>query len=197
MTHRFPLRAPRTSLTVTLSLIAAMLITAAMLVGGSRAAALGPVETDPPTGAAVGEHPEAIRITFDEPLLLERGANTAVVLDGEGRELPGARVELSGYSARTLLIRPGPGLPEEGSVSVRWTVRDQAGEESSGSFAFAIEPGAEEVEVAPPAGEPRSRESIVLWTVLIGLAIAAVGIGLYFLRLELGLGKSSLEDDSH
>ena len=177
----------------------ALVIAASLLASIPSAAALEPVATDPLPGGAVGEHPEAIRITFDEPLLLKRGANTAVVLDGDGRELHAARVELAGYSASTLLIHPGPGLPEEGAVSVRWTVRDEGGEQSTGSFVFVIDPGAEEAE--PETGdattEPRSSEAIVLWTIVIALATAAVGIGLYYLRVELGLGKSSLEEDSH
>ena len=195
MTQRLFLRAPRFLLALALLLVATGLLAA-----GSRAAALEPVETDPRADTEVGEHPEAIRITFDEPLLLERGINTAVVLDGEtGRPIQGARVELSGYSDRTLLIHADD-LPEEGVIAVQWTVRDRTGEEFSDTFSFAIVHEAEADEAEPSevaAGEPRGRESLVLWTVLIVLATAAFGIGLYFLRLQLGLGKSSLEEDAH
>ena len=88
----------------------------------------------------------------------------------------------------------------EGVVEVRWTVRDRTGEEFSDTFSFTIAPGAEADEAEPleaAAAEPRGRESLVLWTVLIVLAVAAFGIGVYFLRLKLGLGKSSLEEDAH
>ena len=54
----------------------ALVIAASLLASIPSAAALEPVATDPLPGGAVGEHPEAIRITFDEPLLLKRRANT-------------------------------------------------------------------------------------------------------------------------
>ena len=197
MTHRLLPRAPRLLLTLALLLVAAV---AGLLAAAPRAAALEPVETDPHTGSEIGELHEAIRITFDEPLLLERGVNTAVVWDGAtGRPIEGARAELSGYSDRTLLIHADH-LPEEGVISVQWTVRDRTGEEFSDTFSFVIAPGAEAGEAEPveaAAGEPRGRESLVIWTVLTVLAVAAFGIGVYFLRLKLGLGKSSLEEDAH
>ena len=197
MTQRLLLPASRFLLALALVLL---VVGTGLLAAGAGAAALEPVETDPRAGAEVGELHEAIRITFDEPLLLERGVNSAVVLDGEtGRPIEGARVEVSGYSDRTLLIHADH-LPEEGLVSVQWTVRDRTGEEFSDTFSFAIAPGAEVDEAEPleaAAGEPRGRESLVLWTVLIALAVAVFGIGLYFLRLKLGLGKSSLEEDAH
>ncbi|MCY3888071.1 MAG: copper resistance protein CopC [Chloroflexi bacterium] len=197
MTQRLLLPASRFLLALALLLL---VVVTGLLAAGAGAAALEPVETDPHAGAEVGELHEAIRITFDEPLLLERGVNTAVVLDGEtGRPIEGARAEVSGYSDRTLLIHADH-LPEEGVVEVRWTVRDRMGEEFSDTFSFAIAPGAEVDEAEPlegAAAEPRGRESLVLWTVLIVLAVAAFGIGVYFLRLKLGLGKSSLEEDAH
>ena len=197
MTQLFLLPASRFLLALALLLL---VVVTGLLAAGAGAAALEPVETDPHAGAEVGELHEAIRITFDEPLLLERGVNTAVVLDGEtGRPIEGARAEVSGYSDRTLLIHADH-LPEEGVVEVRWTVRDRTGEEFSDTFSFAIAPGAGADEAEPlegAAAEPRGRESLVLWTVLIVLAVAAFGIGVYFLRLKLGLGKSSLEEDAH
>lgn len=196
MTHRILPCAPRLLLALALLLAVA----AGLLAAAPRAAALEPVETDPRAGAEVGELHEAIRITFDEPLLLERGVNTAVVLDGAtGHPIEGARAELSGYSDRTLLIHADH-LPEEGVISVQWTVRDRTGAEFSDTFSFVIAPGAGAGEAEPveaAAGEPRGRESLVIWTVLTVFAAAAFGIGVYFLRLKLGLGKSSLEEDAH
>ena len=70
MTQRLLLPASRFLLALALLLL---VVGTGLLAAGAGAAALEPVETDPRAGAEVGELHEAIRITFDEPLLLERG----------------------------------------------------------------------------------------------------------------------------
>ncbi len=172
-----------------------------VLTAPTPAAAIEPIETDPPADSVLGEEPEVIRITFDEPLLLEAGANRATLVDADGNPVPSRAAGLAAYSPRTLLLHPGPALPEDGAVSVRWSVRSAAtGEQSSGSFSFALAPGAEgEFEAAAPLVDPREEErspqSIVLWTVGIVLGVALAMTALYFLRREMGLGESSLESE--
>ena len=172
-----------------------------VLMAPTPAVAIEPIETDPPADSVVGEEPEVIRITFDEPLLLEVGANRATLVDADGNLVPSRSAELAVYSPRTLLLHPGPASLEDGAVSVRWSVRSAAtGEQRSGSFSFALALGAEgEIEAAAPLVDPRederSRQSIVLWTVGIVLGVALATTALYFLRREMGLGESSLESD--
>ena len=100
--------------------------------------------------------------------MLERGANTVVVFDSQGQELPDVHAGLSGYSDRTLLIHLGSELPDEGDVSIRWTVHSKTGEISSGDISFVIgdEVGDAHIDADQAViSEPRSSESIVLWTI--------------------------------
>ena len=63
-----------------------------------------------------------------------------------------------------------------------------------GAFDFAIEPGFEGDEIEEVAlGEPRSEQSIVLWTIAILLAITVFALLLYFLRVVTDNAQSSLQ----
>ena len=168
----------------------------------ARALAFEPVEFEPEPDVVLGEAPEVITLTFDEPLRLQPGANFATIWDQEGNGVPG-RSEIAGYSPHTLLLRPSAKLPG-GLLIIHWhAVSAESGEESDGIFQFTLTPGAAPeapppaVVVAAPSG--RSSESIVLWTVAILGGVALVAFVLYLLRRELGLGKSSLESggDAH
>ena len=182
---------------MTLRLSALMLsLLVALLAVGLLAAPLSAdelIESEPPAGETLGEAPEAILLTFDEPLALEPGANSAAIIDAEGFRVDDGSAQISTYSARTLIVRLAHGLEPEGPLRVAYSVRFADGSERDASFAFTIEHGAAEHAVVEVAGEPRSSQSLVLWTVAILAGIALTATLLYFLRLASGNARSSLE----
>lgn len=157
------------------------------------------IEAEPHPGETIGEEPELILLRFDQDLELEKGAHDVVVRNAEGERVDDGAAEISGYSLRTMIVRLAEPV-EEGDVSVAYRVRFAgSGETVEGEFDFAIEPGFEEVEPAVEASEPRSEQSIVLWTVAVMLAIAVFVLMLYFLRVVTDNARSSVDtpDDSH
>lgn len=181
--------------------IGALLMLAALWLPG-RALAFEPVEFEPEPDVILGEAPEIITLTFDEPLRPQPGVNFATIWDEDANSVPG-RSEIAGYSPRTLLLHPTGELPG-GLLIIHWhAVSAESGEESDGIFQFTLTPGAAPETPPPPvvvaAPSERSSESIVLWTVAILGGSAVAAFVLYLLRRELGLGKSSLESggDTH
>ena len=110
-----------------------------------------------------------ILLRFDRDLALKKGAHAVEVLNEAGESV-GGEAEISGYSRRTMIVHLEEAV-EEGEVSVLYSVRFAGSDETvEGAFDFAIEPGFEGEEIEEVAlGEPRSEQSIVLWTIAIML----------------------------
>ena len=154
------------------------------------------VEGDPAEGETVGEEPEVVLLRFDRDLAVEAGTNSVAVIDAEGRRIDDGKAEISGYSARTMLVHLGE-TGTEGDLTVTWTVRfAESGDRVQGTFDFAVEPGAdpEEEEPALATEEPRSGQTIVLWTVAVIGAVALFALLLFHLRVATGNAQSSLEE---
>lgn len=188
MTAAIPLRLAIGALTVALLMFAA----GALFPAVSQADAL--IEAAPAPGATIGEGPEVILLRFDRDLALERGANQVEVFDGVGNRVDGGAAEISGYSPRTMIVHLAEPL-EEGEITVRYSVRfADSGATVEDEFGFAIEPGVvEEPEVAA-IGDPRSQQSIVLWTVAIMIAIALFAMLLFYFRVATDNAQSSVEE---
>ena len=157
------------------------------------------VTSEPEADAVLGEAPEVILLRFDRDLARTTGANSAAILDADGQRLDDGQAGLATYSARVLLVHFAEEV-EAGAVSVSYVVQfDGADAPTRGTVAFTVRPGAEPEAPLGPAvvSEPRSDESIVLWTLAIMASIAAFVMGLYFLRVATGNARSSIElDDS-
>jgi methionine-rich copper-binding protein CopC len=177
------------------------LAASASLVFVQPAAADELVKSDPPASETIAHAPETILLTFDEPLLLEPGANSAAIVDEEGVRVDDGQAEISGYSDRSLLVRPQYGTELEGEVFVAYVVTFASGESRTGAIEFTVDPefegGAEE-----PGGvsTPSTDQGIVLWTLAILAAVALFVSGGYYLRFATDNAKSSVEepgDDQH
>lgn len=171
-------------------------------------AADGLIESEPHAGQTIGETPHLILLTFDQDLASEPGANSVAIVDADGVRVDDRSAEISGYSARSMIVRVAGGVEAEGDLTVVWVVRFAGQrEDTQGSFVFSVQPGAEPVEELEAAAEPfeeRSEQSIVLWTIAILLAIAVAVLMLYYLRVATGNATSSLDgghdsssDDHH
>ena len=192
MTAATPLRLAIGALTVALLMFAA----GALFPAVAQADAL--IEAEPAPGETIGEGPEVILLRFDRDLALERGAKQVGVFDGEGNRVDNGAAEISGYSPRTMIVRLAEPV-QEGEITVRYSVRfADSGETVEGEFDFAIEPGVVEEPEVTAVGEPRSEQSIVLWTVAIMLAIALFALLLFYFRVATDNAQSSVEesDDS-
>lgn len=167
------------------------------MVGAARADEL--IQTEPPHDELVDHAPESIVLTFDEPLLLEPGVQSAVIVDAAGVRLDDAQAAVANYSDRALVVRPRPGVELEGDVRVVYVVTFASGADLTGEAAFEIEPGITLPAVEGPAGEARSSESIVLWTVAILGGAALFALLAFYLRVATDNARSSLEEpgDSH
>ena len=178
-------------------IIAVLLAAAVALPAAASADAL--IEAEPAAGETIGEEPEVILLRFDRDLELTRGANAVSVFDGAGERVDDGQAEIAGYSPRTMVVHLAEPV-EEGDVTVQYRVRfADSGAAVEGGFEFAIEPGVVEEAAVAAVGEPRSEQSIVLWTVAIMSAIAIFVLLLYYLRVATDNAQSSLQepDDSH
>ena len=157
------------------------------------------VTSEPEAGAVLGKAPEVILLRFDRDLARITGANSAAILDAEGQRLDDGQSGLATYSARVLLVHFAEEV-EAGAVSVSYVVRFEGSDApTQGTVAFTVQPGAEPEAALGPAvvSEPRSDESIVLWTLAVMASIAVFVMGLYFLRVATGNDRSSVDfDDS-
>jgi methionine-rich copper-binding protein CopC len=154
------------------------------------------IEAEPAPGEIIGEEPEVILLRFDRDLALEPGAHDVQVRNEDGDRVDDGHAEIAGYSRRTMIVHLEEPV-EEGEVAVIYRVRfADSGETVRGGFDFAIEPGVEEEEVGEAVEEPRSAESIVLWTVAVMLAIALFAMLLYYLRVATDNAQSSVEEPS-
>lgn len=162
----------------------------------------GLVTSEPAAGEILGEAPHVVLLTFDQPLALEAGANSAALLDGDGVRVDDGKAEIAAYSDRALIVRLAAGVEPEGPLRAVWVVTFAgSGQVVEGSLAFSVQPGhepSEEVEAVAEPSPPRGTESIVLWTVAIVMSTAVFVLLLYFLRVATGNAKSSVDgvDDS-
>lgn len=180
--------------------LAGVLVVALVAALPAQAHADDLIEAEPAPGEVIGEEPEVILLRFDRDLVLKRGAHEVEVFNDDGERVDDGHAEIAGYSQRTMIVHLAAPV-EEGEVVVLYSVRfAESGETLEGEFDFAIEPGLEEEEAGEAVvGEPRSEESIVLWTIAVMLAIALFVLMLYYLRVATDNAKSSLEEpgDSH
>lgn len=153
------------------------------------------IESEPHIGDTLDHSPESIILTFDEPLLLEAGQNSVAIIGEDNVRLDDGKAQISAYSTRSLVVRPAPGVELEGEISIVYLVNFGSGAQASGDFAFAVEPGVPQPddEVAP-VGEPRSSESIVIWTIMILAGVALFSVLAYYLRYATDNARSSIAD---
>ena len=176
-------------------LLAAVLVAALAPFASLRADEL--VTSEPEAEAVLAEAPEVILLRFDRDLARTAGANSAAIIDAEGRRLDDGRAGLATYSSRVLLVHFAE--EAEGTVTVAYVVRFAGADApSQGTVAFTVKPGA--APEADPlasavASEPRSEESIVLWTLAVMAGSAVFVMGLYFLRVATGNARSSVDLD--
>ena len=153
------------------------------------------VQSEPHASETIDHAPEVILLTFDEPLLLEPGANSAAIVDEEGERVDDGQAEISGYSDRSLLVRPQYGTELEGAVSVAYVVTFVSGESRTGSIEFTVDPQFEGAgEESGGISTPASDQGIVLWTLAIMAAVALFASLAYYLRFATDNAQSSLEE---
>ena len=152
------------------------------------------VQSEPHASETINHAPETILLTFDEPLLLEPGANSAAIIDEQGVRVDDGRAEISGYSDRSLLVRPQYGSELEGAVSVAYVVTFASGESRSGSIEFTVDPQFEGAEESGVISTPATDQGIVLWTLAIMAAVALFVSLAYYLRFATDNAQSSLEE---
>jgi methionine-rich copper-binding protein CopC len=112
----------------------------------------------PEPGSSLNEQPEEIRLTFSEAV----GPGSTITVFGEGfREVEGLEAQVDPEQA-AVLVAALPDLAPE-TYSVNWLVLSTDGHPASGSYTFAVLPGAERGYIAG---------------VLIGTVAAAVLFGL-------------------
>ncbi len=181
-------------LRASIAALAVALLVAASLPAAPRAQADDLIEAEPHPGQTVGEAPEVVLLRFDGDLALRKRAHDVEVHDARGERVDDGHAAIAGYSPRTMVVRLAA-PPEEGELTVRYSVRFAGtGETLRGEFAFTVEPGFEAEAPAVEAGEPRSSQSVVLWTIAVVLAAALFASLLYYLRVETGTAQSSVEE---
>ena len=157
------------------------------------------VRAEPGPDATLAEAPHQVLLTFDRPLAALAGAHDVEIFDADGKRVDDGRAGLSTYSPRTL-IAPIAG-EIEGPLDVSYSVLTAAGERGAGQrltggYRFTIDPAStagEEGRGAEAAGESKSSQGVVLWTVAILIGIAFAGAMAFFLRVATGTSRSSLE----
>ena len=157
------------------------------------------VRAEPGPDAMLAEAPHQVLLTFDRPLAALAGAHDVAIYDESGKRVDDGHAGLSTYSPRTL-IAPIKGKIE-GPLDVSYRVLIAAGERGSaqrltGGYRFTIDPSAtagESGQGAQAAGESKSSQGVVLWTVAILIGIAFAGAMAFFLRVATGTSRSSLE----
>ena len=175
-------------------LLAGLLVVALLSLPGT-ASADSLIEAEPAPGETIGEQPDVILLRFDRELELRRGVNDVQVFDAEGRRVDDGEAQVAGYGGRTMIAHLAEAV-EEGELTVVWGVRFAgSGQDVRGEFDFAIDAGAPEREgPAVAVSEPRSTQSIVLWTIAIIIAVGLFALLLFYLRVATDNAKSSLED---
>ncbi len=157
------------------------------------------VRAEPGPDATLAEAPHQVLLTFDRPLAALAGAHDVEIFDAGGKRVDDGHAGLSTYSPRTL-IAPIAGKIE-GPLDVSYSVLTAAGEHGAGQrltggYRFTIDPAStagEEGPGAEAAGESKSSQGVVLWTVAILIGIAFAGAMAFFLRVATGTSRSSLE----
>ena len=157
------------------------------------------VQAEPRVDAVVAEAPHQVVLTFDRSLAALAGAHVVEVYDGHGDRVDDGKAGLSTYSRRTLIVPLKGHL--EGDLTVSYRVRTAAGERGAGTilnggYRFTVDEsaiGGAEGGGAALAGESKSSQGVVLWTVAILIGIAFAGGMVFFLRVATGTSRSSLE----
>jgi copper transport protein len=159
-------------------LAAALVALALVLLGSGPAAAHAElVSTDPAEGAVVDTAPDAVTLTFNEPVRLT--AQEIAVYDAEG-EAVDAEAGATGTDVTVEL--PGAADLADGTYVVSWNVLSGDGHPIAGALSFSV--GAPSASVtAPPEPETSSAVVTVLRDVvtaltLVGLLLAA-GLALF------------------
>lgn len=156
------------------------------------------VRAEPGADATVAEVHQVV-LTFDRSLAALAGAHVVEVYDGHGDRVDDGKAGISTYSRRTLIVPLKGHL--EGDLTVSYRVRTAAGERGAGTtlnggYRFTVDEsvvGEAEGEGAALAGESKSSQGVVLWTVAILIGIAFAGGMVFFLRVATGTSRSSLE----
>src|SRR5689334_7865742 len=131
------LRSRRTRRSTCAVLLACLLLT---LDAGEAAAHAGLVESEPAAGATLGAAPDAIRLTFSEPV--EAKLATVSVSSGD-KAIPGTGTPVAGPGANTV-VQPLRKLGR-GVYKVTWRiVSADDGHATSGFYSFGVQqsPGA-------------------------------------------------------
>ncbi|HYH35460.1 MAG TPA: copper resistance protein CopC [Nocardioides sp.] len=165
-------------------LVATVLVALCALLGAAApvAAHAELVSTDPVEGAVLDEAPEAVTLSFNEPVRLTDRRIT--VYDADGVEVES---EATTSGSDVVVDLPDPGEVDAGTFVVAWFVLSGDGHPISGSLTFSVgEPSASVAEPPPPPTS--SRVVTTTQGVLSGVLYAGllVGAGLVaFLLLVL------------
>jgi copper transport protein len=160
--------------------LAAVIIILTLLFSARAALAHANLEhADPPANAALMQPPDAIRLTFTEPLEAEFSGIT--LLDANGARVDTPTAILDPDDAHQLILRPGD-LPD-GLYTVSWRALSAAdGHATQGSYAFTLgltsgtgQAGSQAVETIPDYSVS------IRWLNFLGMSLALGSIGFWLL----------------
>ena len=162
--------------------IVALVAAASLLLGAAPAAAHSRLlSSDPAAGAHLDHLPTTVRLTFEEPVVLDGAridllsGTTTVALTDVGLDRTGTIVE----------ARVPAGAAAAGSMSLHWAVVSSDGHPGSGDIGVAVGAGAVApvaLKVARAPGDPKLVDDLVTTDRLIGyLGLTVLVGGLVFL----------------
>ena len=172
----------------------AVVAVAAMLVGAAPASAHASlVASTPDSGSVVQQRPTEVRLSFSEPVEVERGA--VVVLAPDGSPLVGVRSASDPKDRRTV-VAALPRLPAVGTYRVTYRVISIDGHPVGGEIRFAYREASGSlaaVRGGPGSGAP-TVAAVVPRAVAAGGALAVAGLFGYLL-VVVAAARRSLPDD--
>lgn len=174
-------RQSRLTITLLLSLLGALGVV--LGTAGPALAHAGLQQTTPAPGAAIGQPPRQVTLTFDEGVSIQPDA--VQVYDGRGRLVDdGPTTQPAGHD-EVVVQRLGTGLAD-GTYTVTWRVTSDDSHVESSSYTFHLAgPGeARPARSAPPAAAVPTRTDDRLAGQLVG-----VSRGLSYAGICLGLGS--------
>jgi hypothetical protein len=127
--------------------------------------------TSPSDGQTVPSAPEAVTVTFSEPVV---STQTSVVVTGPDGEVQQGPPQVKG----TDLIQPLRSGTVAGRYTVTWRTTAEDGDPISGSFSFAHRGGQpSSTAPAPGSGQSSPLTGLPGWaSILIGIAAVALGV---------------------
>jgi copper transport protein len=159
------------------AVVVLLCIVAQLALPASRVEAHAFLESSDPTANAVlPTAPQAVTLTFTEPL--ESSYSRAELFDATGAQVPGTTSSI-GPEPRSMIVQIPPGL-SNGTYSLLWrTLSTVDGHTAQGYLPFTIGSEADVRVAAPPSvadtssGVPESALAVARWLALLGMAAVA------------------------